>query len=123
MRKVYYTYLATADPNRSTPYLIKEMNLKDKGKITKITVNVFDDVDGTAGIKFIIGTRLTIPSDEVGDGWISGDNTTLTLRPELEIGYNEPIQIVGKNTHDTTPKHFFIMFEVLYDYEPTEQEG
>lgn len=123
MTRKQYTYLATIPPNTVEPIVIYEFRLRDEARLKELIVNVFDDVDGTAGIKVAIGDRFKIPDEEVGDGWISGDNAVYHIVVDRQIKYNEVIRIIGRNTHDTLEKHFFLLFNIKYDYEPLPEEG
>ena len=106
-------YLITV-PADSGPDVIESFTITQDVVLKKITVNVFDDVDGTAGIRVLIGSEYTIPDTDQGDGWFTGDNTTLTVEPEDEITKGTTIYIIGQNNHSTLDKHFYILFEFKY---------
>lgn len=105
-----YTFLMEVPANTTTPVVLHSFTVNDDCILKELIINVFDDVDGTAGIRILVNNEYTIPDTEHGDAWFSGDNSTLKLELDNEIEKGSTFVIIGQNNNTTTAKHFFVVF-------------
>ena len=116
------TYLATVPASTTVPTVLYSFKVSEEYILEDITVNAFDDVDGTAGLQILIGSSYTIPDNEAGDGFLSGDNTTYTIPVGDDISLGKTIRIVGKNI-GSADAHFFLVFNFKYKEEGAVEDA